>query len=158
MIRKADLKDIPLLTELVLEHYPHYAADKTYYDLGMTMVSAESVYFLAFSEEKPVGYAQCQLRYDMVEGTETSPVGYLEGIYVKGEYRIQGHASRLMEACEKWAKEEGCIEFGTLHALGQGLRHFACTPCLSLVRGAFLIVALHEPYIPAKGHILTSPQ
>lgn len=111
MIRKADLKDLPLLTELVLERYSHYAADKTYYDLGMTMVSAESVFFLAFFEEKPVGYAQCQLRYDMVEGTETSPVGYLEGIYVKGEYRIRGHASRLMEACEKWAKEEGCIEF-----------------------------------------------
>lgn len=111
MIRKANLTDLPVLTELILERYPHYAADKTYYDLGMTMVAAESVFFLAFSEEKAVGYAQCQLRHDLVEGTETSPVGYLEGIYVKAEYRTQGHASRLMEACEKWAKAEGCIEF-----------------------------------------------
>ena len=111
MIRKANLNDLPVLTELVLERYPHYAADKTYFDLGMSMVSAESVFFLAFAEEVPVGYAQCQLRHDVVEGTETSPVGYLEGIYVKGEHRVQGHASRLMEACEKWAKDEGCIEF-----------------------------------------------
>ena len=111
MIRKANLNDLPVLTELVLERYPHYAADKTYFDLGMSMVSAESVFFLAFAEKVPVGYAQCQLRHDVVEGTETSPVGYLEGIYVKGEHRVQGHASRLMEACEKWAKDEGCIEF-----------------------------------------------
>ncbi len=27
-----------------------------------------------------VGFTQCQLRYDYVEGTKTSPVGYLERI------------------------------------------------------------------------------
>ena len=111
MIRKANLNDLPILTQLVLERYPHYAADKTYYDLGKMMTADQSIFFLAFSEETPVGFAQCQLRYDVVEGTETSPVGYMEGIYVKADFRTQGYAGRLMSACEKWAKEEGCMEF-----------------------------------------------
>ena len=34
-----------------------------------------------------VGFAQCGLRRDYVEGTDSSPVGYLEGIFIKEEYR-----------------------------------------------------------------------
>ena len=83
MIRKAKIADLPVLTELALELWHEHAADKMYYDLGRIMTSGESIFFLAFEEERPVGFAQCQLRHDSVVGTETSPVGYLEGIYVK---------------------------------------------------------------------------
>ena len=113
MIRKANMNDLPVLTELALELWPDNAADKMYYDLGKIMTAGESVFFLAYEEEKAVGYAQCQLRHDYVEGTETSPVGYLEGIYVKKAFREQGFAGQLMKACETWAKAEGCIEFAS---------------------------------------------
>lgn len=113
MIRKAKMNDLPVLTELALELWPQHAADKMYYDLGKIMTAGESVFFLAYAEEVPVGYAQCQLRHDYVEGTETSPVGYLEGIYVKAAAREQGFASKLMKACEDWARAEGCIEFAS---------------------------------------------
>ena len=43
--------------------------------------------FIKFVQDKAVGFAQCQLRYDYVEGTETTPVGYLEGIFIEKEYR-----------------------------------------------------------------------
>ncbi|MGL4798787.1 MAG: aminoglycoside 6'-N-acetyltransferase, partial [Cellulosilyticaceae bacterium] len=57
--------------------------------------------------------AQCQLRYDYVEGTESSPVGYLEGIYVDEKHRMQGMARQLLKYCEKWAREQGCAEFAS---------------------------------------------
>jgi len=113
MIRKAKMTDLPVLTELALELWRDHAADKMYYDLGMIMTAGESVFFLAYEEEIPVGFAQCQLRHDYVEGTETSPVGYLEGIYVKEASRQHGFASRLMKACEDWARAEGCVEFAS---------------------------------------------
>ena len=53
------------------------------------------------------------MRTDYVEGTESSPVGYLEGIFVKEEYRKNGYAKELLFACEKWAKEIGCSEFAS---------------------------------------------
>lgn len=60
-----------------------------------------------------MGFAQCQLRYDYVEGSETSPVGYLEGIFVKSEYRNKGYAKELLAECELWAKDNGCREFAS---------------------------------------------
>ena len=63
--------------------------------------------------ETPIGFAQCQLRRDYVEGTSTSPVGYLEGIYVCPEYRGAGLARALLSRCEAWAREQGCSEFAS---------------------------------------------
>ena len=69
--------------------------------------------FLYIIEDKPVGFAQCQLRRDYVEGTQTSPVGYLEGIFVDAGYRMRGIARELLSACQAWAKEMGCAEFAS---------------------------------------------
>ena len=48
-----------------------------------------------------------------MEGTETSPVGYLEGIYVKAPFRRRGVAGQLLRACEAWAGRMGCTEFAS---------------------------------------------
>ncbi|MDE6845684.1 MAG: GNAT family N-acetyltransferase [Lachnospiraceae bacterium] len=61
--------------------------------------------FLKYENDIPVGFAQCQLRHDYVEGTETSPVGYLEGIFIMENYRNRGYAKELLNECEKWAKK-----------------------------------------------------
>ena len=53
------------------------------------------------------------MRHDYVEGCETSPVGYLEGVSVKETYRNRGVAKRLVEECEQWAREKGCREFAS---------------------------------------------
>ena len=69
----------------------------------------------------PVGFAECQLRYDYVEGTDSSPVGYLEGIFVKEEFRHRGFAKEILAECEKWTKEKGCTEFASDCELDNGL-------------------------------------
>lgn len=71
------------------------------------------MFFLAFADGEAIGFAQCQLRHDYVEGTETSPVGYLEGIFVKEEFRKQGLAKKLLKECENWAALQGCTEFAS---------------------------------------------
>ena len=48
-----------------------------------------------------------------MEGTESSPVGYLEGIFIKAEYCHRGYAKELLAACEAWAKQNGCTEFAS---------------------------------------------
>ena len=113
MIRKATMNDLPVLTGLALELWPNNGADTMYYDLGSIMTAGESVFFLAYRDDTAVGFAQCQLRHDYVEGTETSPVGYLEGIYVREADRHLGFAGQMMKACEDWARAEGCMEFAS---------------------------------------------
>ena len=78
----------------------------------------ESAAFYKCIDGKYVGVALCCLRHDYVEGCSTSPVGYLEGIFVDKDYRNKGIAKELCVSCEKWAKSKGCSEFASDCALG----------------------------------------
>ena len=78
----------------------------------------EAAVFLLFADGKAAGFAHCQLRHDYVEGTDSSPVGYLEGIYVEEALRRRGHARALLAACETWAAGRGCTEFASDCELG----------------------------------------
>lgn len=69
--------------------------------------------FIYYVDEKPIGFAQCGLRYDYVEGAENSPVGFLEGIFIREGYRKKGYAKALLTACENWTKEKGISEFAS---------------------------------------------
>ena len=112
MIRRAGREDLPILTDLALALWPHHDRSEMKADLAATM-EKDAAFFLAFEENTALGFAQCQLRRDYVEGTESSPVGYLEGIYVAEGHRKQGVARRLLAACEAWARERGCREFAS---------------------------------------------
>ena len=111
MIRKAERKDLPIIAELACQLWPDNTAPEMQEEMAGIMAQSDAAFFLAFDGETPIGFAQCQLRYDYVEGTDSSPVGYLEGIYVADGYRKQGIAKELLTACENWAKEKGCTEF-----------------------------------------------
>jgi aminoglycoside 6'-N-acetyltransferase I len=59
------------------------------------------------------GFAEISLRHDYVNGCETSPVAFLEGIYVAPDARREGVARALIEAAETWAAAQGCTEFAS---------------------------------------------
>ena len=70
--------------------------------------------FLCKDEEgNYVGFINLSLRYECISGASSSPVGYVEGIFVKEQYRKQGIAKKLIDAGEKWAKSNGCKEIGS---------------------------------------------
>lgn len=113
MIVKAQQADLPAMTKLAISLWPEHTSQQMRSDLAETMAQPDTVFFLAYEQESAVGFAQCQLRRDYVEGTETSPVGYLEGIYVAEGHRKHGVARELLAACEHWAKDCGCTEFAS---------------------------------------------
>ena len=113
MIRQADMRDLDPLTDLTLELWPDHSRQEMKTELQRQLSVERAVYFLAVEEEKMAGFAQCQLRYDYVEGTESSPVGYLEGVYIREDWRKKGLARQLLETCEQWAKAQGCSEFAS---------------------------------------------
>ena len=70
--------------------------------------------FIAYNEtSKPVGLAEAALRSDYVNGTSSSPVAFLEGIFVPPEERRRGVARALVRAVESWARDRGCTEFAS---------------------------------------------
>lgn len=113
MIHQATPADLGALTELALLLWPHHSAEDLAEEFAPMLESSDAAIFLDWDSNTPIGFAQCQLRRDYVEGTETSPVGYLEGIFIREEYRRQGRARALLGACERWAASAGCSEFAS---------------------------------------------
>ena len=113
ILRKAEIKDLAILAELACQLWPDHTIDEMRAEYADMIAKPDAAFFLAYVQETAVGFAQCQLRCDYVEGTDSSPVGYLEGIYVTESYRHHGIAKRLLHACEVWAKEQGCTEFAS---------------------------------------------
>ena len=113
MIRKATNNDCRILAELAVQMWKDNTVDSLEAEFSETIKTDDAVFFVEYENETPVGFAQCGLRKDYVEGTETSPVGYLEGIFVKEQYRNKGYAKELLSVCEKWSRDMGCTEFAS---------------------------------------------
>ena len=117
IVRKAEMNDAPDLARLSLKLWPDHSFDEMVSEFTGFLADEDTALFLAM-DGIAVGFAQCQLRRDYVEGTESSPVGYLEGIFVEEPFRGRRYASELLAACEAWAKEKGCSEFASDCELG----------------------------------------
>lgn len=113
MLKKAEVKNYKEVTKLALLLWPDNELQCFEEEFKSMLASKDALSVLAYDEDEAVAFAQCQLRYDYVEGTDSSPVGYLEGIYVKEAYRGNGLAKQLLRESEKWAKEKGCSEFAS---------------------------------------------
>lgn len=113
LIRPAQTDDLPILTDLALQLWSEHDRQALLTELQDLLISERAQFFLAYESDQPVGFAQCQLRSDYVEGTESSPVGYLEGIFVSPAHRHKGCARMLLDACERWALKQGCTEFAS---------------------------------------------
>ena len=112
-INIADKNDIAILTELPLLIWEDNDCDELYNEIEELIEADDAIYFIGYIDKKIIGFSQCQLRYDYVEGTSTSPVGYLEAIYIKEEYRKKNYGRKLVRKCEEWSKSKNCKEFAS---------------------------------------------
>ena len=74
----------------------------------------EGAILLALDDQKtPLGFFQVGLR-SHADGCDVSrPVGFIEGWFVRVEFRGQGIGRELMQAGERWARERGCLEMAS---------------------------------------------
>lgn len=65
------------------------------------------------NEGQALGFVEASIRTDYVNGTNHTPVAFLEGLYVKPSARRRGAAKLLVKAVEAWAKALGCREMAS---------------------------------------------
>jgi len=117
--RRAAIDDIETVTDLLARLY--YKSKRkieenraALREENVTLLSGDSDgIFLVYDGEKAIGTAHCSVRHGYVEGTESSPVGYLEGLFVVPDYRLKGAGRKLLDECERWAVKQGCLEFAS---------------------------------------------
>lgn len=61
----------------------------------------------------PCGFAEGSVRTDYVNGTDSTPVAFLEGLYVSPWARRQGIARQLVDAVAAWGRARGCSELAS---------------------------------------------
>lgn len=113
MIKKADINNIDIVVELALELWPDNDEMELKREMEKIIEGKISAIFLYNIDNEYVGFSQVGLRMDYVEGTSSSPVGYLEGIYVRENYRKNKIGTELLKAGEQWAKEKNMMEFAS---------------------------------------------
>jgi aminoglycoside 6'-N-acetyltransferase I len=64
-------------------------------------------------EGAALGFIEASVRTDYVNGTSSSPVAYMEGLYVRPKARRQGVARALVQAVAQWAKARGGEELAS---------------------------------------------
>ena len=113
MIKIANEGDSHILASMAILMWPDHGTEELEKEFRELTQSDKAACFIKYADGVPVAFAQCQLRHDYVEGTVSSPVGYLEGIFVSEGYRNRSFAKELLTECEKWAKDKGCSEFAS---------------------------------------------
>ena len=107
--------DQPGWLELREQLWPHQPSAEHLAEMASFLTSPER--FAQFIEYDPsgnaLGFVEVALRSDYVNGTNSSPVGFLEGIYVVPQARTQGIARMLVAEAERWATSVGCSEFAS---------------------------------------------
>ncbi|TXI50965.1 MAG: GNAT family N-acetyltransferase [Lysobacter sp.] len=89
-----------------------------------------AVAFLAEDDSgAPIGFAEATIRRDYVNGTDTSPVGFLEGWYVVPALRGRGVGRALIAAVEDWTRAEGCTELASDALIENADSHQAHARC-----------------------------
>ena len=114
MIRFAAAADIDALAALRFALWPDEPLDVRRVEAEANVVRTDGLAtFVAEVQDRVVAFAEVALRHDYVNGCETSPVAFLEGIYVRPEHQRTGIGRALVAAAEQWARAQGCAELAS---------------------------------------------
>ena len=111
-VRQATAGDVGDWLALRVALWPH-AADESPGEIAAMLAAPDQIAFLAYDNGAAVGLAEVALRHDYVNGCDSSPVGFLEGIYVAPEARRRGVAWMLLTQAKAWVGSQGCSEFAS---------------------------------------------
>lgn len=91
--------------------------ERAEHEAEMAEIVAEPSRFAVFlavtSERRAAGFAEVSVRTDYVNGCDSSPVAFLEGIYVRPEFRRRGIARLLCQAAQQWGRSRECEELAS---------------------------------------------
>ena len=78
MILKASLNDSRILAQMAIKIWDNDSVEELEQEFNEFAVNSDMASFIKYVDKKPVGFSNVSIRYDYVEGCETSPVGFSE--------------------------------------------------------------------------------
>jgi aminoglycoside 6'-N-acetyltransferase I len=108
------IEDCAEWVTLALALWP-YETEQDMRELFLKRIPSKKDKTILCRDEKgeAIAFIDLSIREEYVEGSSSSPVGYVEGIYVKPEYRRQRIARALLGLGEEWSRAHGCREYAS---------------------------------------------
>ena len=93
--------------------------------MGEWEARGDTVVFVAVRPDGSVcGFVEAGSR-PYADGCETTPVGYVEGLYVDPDVRRQGYGRALLATAEEWARGQGYREMASDALIDNETSHLA---------------------------------
>ena len=114
-LRDAARADIDAWLVLRLAMFPHHPVEFLREELVALLADPprHGAFLVEEHDGTLLGFAEVALRADYVPGMRTSPVAFLEAIYVAPGARRRGVARALVAQARAWARARGCSEFAS---------------------------------------------
>jgi aminoglycoside 6'-N-acetyltransferase I len=129
-IERCNSLDQPGWLDFRLALWPDATAEEHLGYMAISLAQPERfIQLMSYDERRaPLGFIEGSIRGDYVNGTESSPVGFVEGVFVTPTWRRKGVARQLFEAIGDWARARGCRELASdalLENIGSQRAHAA---------------------------------
>ena len=112
-IVSADMSNLKEWTDLALLLFPESSFDEEI-DLHKKILQSKNEEGLLYQKDgRYVGFMNLSIRSDYVNGTDTSPVVFVEAIYILPDYRHRGIGRKFIEYAEKYAKDRGITQLAS---------------------------------------------
>lgn len=122
-VRKMTASDRRVWAEMRAALWPEDSVSAHAEDIEELIRAEDAWGFIAqTADSAPVGFAEVAIR-KYANGCETRPVPFLEGIWVRAEFRRQGVGTRLIRHVEAFVVERGFREIGSDARLENSVSH-----------------------------------
>lgn len=112
-IVKSSNVNLEELTKMAIDLWPDNDYNELKEEIISLMNGPKDEFFLAKEDDEYIGFIHMSIRSDYVEGSDSSPVGFVEGIYVKFSHRNKNIARELFNRGVDWVKSKGCTQVGS---------------------------------------------
>ncbi len=112
-VEKCSTEDLPQWVVLRFALWPDEDQAIMAAEAGRILAHPDRLVLVARDGKAVIAFAEASIRRDYVNGCETAPVGFVEGIYVMPEHRHRGIARALIMATEQWVRQCGLTELAS---------------------------------------------
>lgn len=105
--------NIKALAQLMLELWPDSSFDEELESCIIILNNDNDVCYLIKDKETYIAFIHLTVRLDYVEGANRSPVAYIEGLYVKENWRHLGIGKKMITLGTEWGRQKGCKQMAS---------------------------------------------